>query len=58
MDGNNGDWAYLYGATPLSATRIGLAIDEDQIGDTERRHTTEQVAYLVFEALIVYQAVP
>ena len=48
MDGNNGGWAYLFGASPLSATTMGLVIDEDQIGDNERAHTTEQVGYLVF----------
>jgi hypothetical protein len=26
---------------------VTLAIDEDEFKDTERRHTTEQVAYLV-----------
>ncbi len=49
MDGNNGGWAVLYGSTPLSSSTIGLAIDEDQVGDSERVHITEQVAYLVFE---------
>ena len=53
MDGNNGGWAILYGSNPVSAGNGGLhiAIDEDQAGDSERRHTTEQVAYLVFEDL-------
>ena len=54
MDGNNGGWAYLFGPTPLSVTQLQLAIDEDQIGDAERSHTNEQVAYLVFETGIVY----
>ncbi|MFQ6100203.1 MAG: hypothetical protein ACE5OS_03060 [Anaerolineae bacterium] len=53
MDGGNGGWAVLYGANPLSPNSIGLAIDEDQIGDSERNHTTEQVAYLVFEEPLV-----
>lgn len=48
MDGNNGGWAVLYGSTPLTSTAIKLAIDEDQLGDLERNHTTEQVAYFVF----------
>ncbi len=48
MDGNNGGWAILYGANPLSNTSLALAIDEDQIRDTERKHTKEQVAYIVF----------
>ena len=54
MDGNNGGWAQLHGASPLSATTMGLSIDEDQVADSERKHTTEQVAYLVFGATIVY----
>jgi len=49
MDGNNGGWALLYGANPVSATSINLVIDEDVVGDTERSHTGEQVAYIVFE---------
>jgi uncharacterized repeat protein (TIGR01451 family) len=53
MDGGNGGWAVLFGANPLSSNTISLAIDEDQIGDTERNHTTEQVAYLVFEETVV-----
>jgi subtilisin family serine protease len=49
MDGSNGGWAVLYGANPLSATNIDLAIDEDQMKDSERSHSSEQVAYIVFE---------
>jgi len=49
MDGNNGGWAYLRGAGALSASSITLAIDEDQVRDSERAHTTEQVAYFVIE---------
>jgi hypothetical protein len=56
MDGNNGGWAYLYGASSLSSTQIGLAIDEDQVSDPERNHTTEQVSYLVFETPVIYTA--
>ncbi len=53
MDDNNGGWAILYGATPLTANQISLAIDEDTIGN-DRRHNTEQVAYLVFgEPLVI-----
>jgi len=49
MDGNNGGWAVLFGASPLTTTQVGLAIDEDIIADTERAHTTEQAGYLIFE---------
>jgi hypothetical protein len=51
MDGGDGGWAVLRGDNPLdpSGGTIDLAIDEDQIGDSERYHTTEQVAYLVID---------
>ena len=49
MDGNNGGWPILYGTNPLSASTMQLAFDEDQAKDSERRHTTEQVAFIVFE---------
>jgi len=48
MDGNDGSWAVLYGSNPVTNTTLNLAIDEDQLGDSERSHTTEQVAYIVF----------
>jgi len=50
MDGVDGGWAVLYGPSPITSASLRLAIDEDQAGDSERAHTTEQVAYLVFEA--------
>ncbi len=49
IDGNNGGWPLLYGANPLSSTALSLAFDEDAIGDSERSHTTEQVAFIVFD---------
>ena len=48
-DGGDGCWGTLYGNNPLSASEIILAVDEDQVGDSERSHTTEEVAYLVLE---------
>ncbi|MFN3191754.1 MAG: Ig-like domain-containing protein [Aureliella sp.] len=47
MDGNDGGWAVLRGTDPLASNSIQMSIDEDQIGDSERNHTTEQVAYFV-----------
>ncbi len=44
-----GGWAVLYGARAISTTQLRLAIDEDWYLDSERRHTTEQVGYIVFE---------
>jgi hypothetical protein len=49
VDGGNGGWPVLYGSTPLSSSALNLAIDEDIIGDSERSHISEQVAYIVFE---------
>jgi VCBS repeat-containing protein len=51
MDGGNGGWAVLYGDNPITPTgnTLKLAIDEDQANDTERRHTSEQVAYLIID---------
>ncbi len=54
MDGSDGGWAVLYGNSPLSPTSLALAIDEDQIGDLERGHITEQVGYLVFQSATSY----
>ena len=48
VDGNNGGWAQTHGATMATSTTLNLSIDEDQIGDNERNHTTEQVGYVVF----------
>lgn len=49
-DGGNGGWAVLYGADPLPNGQINLAVEEETAaGDTTRRHTTEQMAYWVFE---------
>jgi hypothetical protein len=51
MDGGDGGWAVLRGNNPLppSSGTISLAIDEDQLRDSERNHTTEQVAYFVID---------
>ena len=51
MDGGQGSWAALRGANPLSSTSLTLAVDEDQVNDSERYHTTEQVGYAVFKDL-------
>jgi hypothetical protein len=51
MDGNDGGWAVLRGNNPVPASSgtISLSIDEDQLRDSERNHTTEQVAYFVID---------
>ena len=53
MDGADGSWAILKGAEALTATTLGVMVDEDQIANNERNHTSEQLAYLVFEAPIL-----
>ena len=47
MDGGDGGWP-VFRANPAGNNNLVMAIDEDQLGDTERAHTTEQVAYLAF----------
>ncbi|MEM1147595.1 MAG: hypothetical protein AAF582_11165 [Pseudomonadota bacterium] len=48
-NGGNGGWAVLYGADPLPANQINLAIEEETVaGDTTRRHINEEVYYGVF----------
>ena len=49
MDGGDGGWPVLYGTSPLTPNLLQLAIQEDQMKDSERRHTTEQVAFFVLE---------
>ncbi|MCF6191192.1 MAG: hypothetical protein L3J51_12000 [Cocleimonas sp.] len=51
MDGSDGGWAVLYGASPVSS-QLSLAIDEDTVSDTDRSHTSEQVAYWVMEPIV------
>ncbi|MCA9966437.1 MAG: S8 family serine peptidase, partial [Anaerolineales bacterium] len=48
MDGADSSWAYFAGSTPLTSSALTLLVDEDQIDDSERSHTSEQVAYFVF----------
>ena len=55
VDGGNGAWSQTHGATATSATTLFLSVDEDQVGDSERSHTTEQVGYVVFETPVVYR---
>lgn len=47
MNGVNGGWPVLFGDSPTSNAELKLAIDEDQLGDLERRHIAEQTAYFV-----------
>lgn len=49
MDGGNGGWAILYGPAPVAPDRLSMAGEEDWYRDGERKHTTEQFGYIVFE---------
>jgi len=53
MDGGDGGWAQVHGATMSTTTSLFLSLDEDQFADAERFHTTEQVGYVVFEGPVV-----
>ena len=57
VDSNEGAWAQVYGATLATATSLFLSVDEDQIGDTDRKHNHEQVGYLVFAGPLVFTSV-
>lgn len=52
VDGTDGSWAVLTSTATSSA--FGLALDEDQLRDTERSHTTEQVSYLAISQAGVF----
>ncbi len=56
MDGGNGGWAQSHGPAPTTAASLDLSVDEDQIANTERSHTTEQIGYAVFATAMVYPA--
>ncbi|MCH2209147.1 MAG: Ig-like domain-containing protein [Lentisphaerales bacterium] len=51
MDGGDGGFAVLLDSPVASGDQITLAIDEDQINDGERSHTTEQVSWLAIKSL-------
>jgi len=53
MDGRNGGWPVLVQDLDPSGNAIGLAVDEDQLTDLERSHTSEQIAYIVLEYAVV-----
>ena len=51
VNGWNGGLPILFGANPVNATSLNLAVDEGQIADSERLHTTEPLAYIVFDVV-------
>lgn len=48
MDGNDGGWGILAGNP--TTTSMQIAVDEDQVANTERNHATEELDYVVFSA--------
>ncbi|MFP6610970.1 MAG: tandem-95 repeat protein, partial [Pirellulales bacterium] len=50
MVGGNGSWAILRGAAAVDGNTLNLSTDEDQLADSERSHTSEKVAYWIFES--------
>ena len=56
VDGGDGSWAILRGYQSASALRV--VIDEDQRGDSERSHTTEQVFYVSFQTEVTLSRSP
>jgi hypothetical protein len=46
MDESDGSWAVL--TSSPTTTGMGVALDEDMIGDWERKHGTEEIDYAVF----------
>jgi hypothetical protein len=57
VSGGNGAWAQIHGSTRATATTLFLSVDEDQINDSERNHTREQVGYVAFEAPFAFEQV-
>ncbi len=51
MDGNDGARPVLDGNDALTPSTLTLIVQEDQLRDSKRSHTTEQVAYVVFEKI-------
>lgn len=56
-NGGNGGWAVLFGPDPLAGNNIDFAIDEDQIGDAERAHVNEEIAWTAFRDTTPSEAV-
>jgi hypothetical protein len=50
MKRSNGGWPILYGSNPVTSTALNMAVDEDLLKDSERRHGTEKIAYIVLGA--------
>ncbi|MBI2375633.1 MAG: S8 family serine peptidase [Deltaproteobacteria bacterium] len=51
LNGGDGGWPLLYGPGALSESTLGLVFDEDEIGDLDRSHSNEQVAFVVLSGV-------
>jgi hypothetical protein len=49
MDDSDGSWAVL--TLNPTTTAVGVSVDEDQLADKERTHSTEEVNYAVFSSI-------
>ncbi|MCP3904913.1 MAG: hypothetical protein GY715_14910 [Planctomycetes bacterium] len=49
MDGGNGGWALVHGEPGATTALAQVVVEEDQINDSERNHTSEQVGVVAFE---------
>jgi hypothetical protein len=58
MKGGDGGWPVLYGSGAVGPNGLQLAIDEDNLLDTERSHTNEQVAFLALDGATSGNAAP
>jgi hypothetical protein len=47
VDGGDGGWCVVH---TITQTQAGLMMDEDQVSDSDRSHTTETCAFLAFES--------
>lgn len=48
IDGADGGFPALFGPTPIDGSQLTLTFQEDRLKDSERSHTTEQLAYVAF----------
>ena len=48
MKDTDGGWPVLADLRPFEGSKLRLAFDEDALGDSERQHGNEQVAFLAF----------
>jgi hypothetical protein len=58
MDGGDGSFAYIRGASGLSSTTVRVVSDEDRMRDSERSHSAEQVGYFVIDQPAVLDLAP